>query len=155
MYNFRKLVVGLAALAMAVGIAQGAPKHKKEPCTTYPPYCPQDLCALYYNECGEPYGGCFLDPICGGKWPDYTPPPCPYGYTPYSDYDPSGSPYTTYVYGDPGYPTPTPYYEPPYSYPPNPYPTDPYPTDPYPSDPYPSGGYYPPKKTPCNEDPYE
>jgi len=156
----------IVSLVMAAGVVQGAPTHK-EP---YPDYCPQELCALYYNECGEPYGGCFLDPACGGYWPQFTPPVCPYGYTPYPDYDPSGAPCSTYVNDGSGFhtPYPTPYYD--NSYPDTyetPCPDDSYPDssyhdtyetpcpdESYPSDPYPVDHYDPPVETPCDETHY-
>ena len=157
----------VAGLAVAAGVVQGAPAPKE----TYPDCCPQELCALYYNECGEAYGGCFLDPACGGYWPQFTPPACPYGYTPYPDYDPSGAPCSTYVNDGSGFHTPYP--DPSYdSYPDNSYPDtyetpcpdpsyDSYPVDTYPDtyetpcpedDSYPVDTYPDTYETPCPED---
>ncbi|RPA93533.1 hypothetical protein L873DRAFT_53118 [Choiromyces venosus 120613-1] len=63
------------------------PTFTKPPCpttTTKEPAsptqtCTQRICADYVNECGQWYGGCFLDPVCTGgtKWPSFTKPTCP------------------------------------------------------------------------------
>ncbi|CUS10997.1 unnamed protein product [Tuber aestivum] len=41
--------------------------------------CKRAICADYVNECGQMYGGCFLDPVCTGgtAWPTFSKPPCP------------------------------------------------------------------------------
>ncbi|KAG0123561.1 hypothetical protein HOY82DRAFT_673910 [Tuber indicum] len=62
------------------------PTFTKPPCnstttttTSASTTCKRAICADYINECGQMYGGCFLDPVCTGgtAWPTFSKPPCP------------------------------------------------------------------------------
>lgn len=50
--------------------------------------CTYTRCEDHINSCGMTYGGCFLDPLCGGTRPTFTTPPCPVTMPP------SGCPFT-------------------------------------------------------------
>ncbi|KAI5851507.1 hypothetical protein DFP73DRAFT_157764 [Morchella snyderi] len=84
--HFLSLALALGAFYIQTAQAAPAPTEVPSPTITSPPStttftstatCSFSRCVDYIDACGHTYGGCFLDPLCGGTVPVFHPPNCP------------------------------------------------------------------------------